>query len=79
MVTDIPPFRALLTEAGAVGALFPPGDAAALAAALGARARDDARSRRAAVRAHFDRQLSWPAVGARALAAYRSAVSVRRA
>jgi hypothetical protein len=33
---------------------------------------------RAAVRAHFERELSWPAVATRALAAYRAAVERRR-
>src|SRR5690606_31821944 len=39
VVTDIPAFRAL-THAGAVGRLFPPGDAAALARALISAAQD---------------------------------------
>jgi len=75
-VTDIPPFRAL--TGGRIGALFPPGDAGALAHALIGLAQDDGGARRAAVRAHFERELSWPAVGARALAAYRAAVDHRR-
>ena len=70
VVTDIPSFRAL-TGAGAVGALWPCGDARALAAALqavAARAGDEAR---AAVRAHFERELSFDALGAKLARMYQ--------
>jgi glycosyltransferase involved in cell wall biosynthesis len=87
-VTDIPAFRAL-TGDGRLGVpdlvprlLWRPGDAAACADALrlagrlvlGPR-RDELR---AAVRSHFERELSWPAVGARALHAYRAALDARQ-
>jgi glycosyltransferase involved in cell wall biosynthesis len=77
VVTDIPPFRAITAD-GRVGALFPPGDPRALARALQATSQGDRRERRSAVRAHFERELSWEAVGSRALAAYRAAASDRR-
>lgn len=91
VVTDIASFRAL-TAGGTLGAplIFPPllwraGHPHALRAALlraarltaGATAQRDAL--RAAVRAHFERELSWPAVAARALDAYRAALGSRRA
>ena len=78
VVTDIPPFRAL-TAAGRLGGLFPPGDAGACARAIVQAAAGDRRARRSLVRAHFDSELSWAAVGNRALAGYRSAVAGRRA
>lgn len=75
VVTDIPAFRAL-TDGGRVGALFPVGDAVALAQALmrlGAGPSD-----RAAVRAHFEATLSWPVLALRALAIYDQAVASAR-
>jgi glycosyltransferase involved in cell wall biosynthesis len=90
VVSDIPPFRAL-TAGGRLGAprVFPPllwraGDARALrealvrAARLTSGAAAEREAVRAAVRAHFERELSWPAVATRALAAYRAAVERRR-
>ena len=76
VVTDIPAFRAI--TGGRVGALFPPGDAAELGRALRALADGDRSLRRQAAREHFERELSWPVVGARALAAYRAAAEGRR-
>jgi glycosyltransferase involved in cell wall biosynthesis len=79
VVTDIPSFVAL-TGAGRVGALFPPGDVDALARSLerlGNAA--DLSARRAGVRAHFDRELSWSAVAQKALASYAAAAAARRA
>lgn len=81
VVSDIPAFRAL-TDAGRLGALFPPGDAGAFAgalAALAAPAPADAAARRERVRAYFDRELSWRALGAKALAIYRGLLSQRLA
>src|SRR5262249_31258042 len=78
VVTDIPPFRAL-TDGGRVGALFRPGDPGALAAGIARVSAGDRPGRRASVRAHFDRALSWAAIGAQALEAYRSAAGGRRA
>jgi glycosyltransferase involved in cell wall biosynthesis len=77
VVTDIPPFRAL-TDGGRLGALFPPGNADELARALREVAAGDLAARRRLVREHFDRELSWPAVGRRALEVYRGAAASRR-
>ena len=77
IVTDIPPFRAI-TDGGRVGALFSAGDPRGLARGLQVTSQGDPRERRAAVRAHFERELSWDAVGSRALAAYRAAAGDRR-
>ncbi len=75
VVTDIPSFRAL-TGAGAVGSLWPCGDSQALSKALQAvAARADANTR-SAVRGHFERELSFSALGAKLLRMYRE-VSVR--
>lgn len=69
LVTDIPSFRRI-TGDGAAGALVPVGDSAALAAALREwSARDRAALRRRA-RAHFERDLSFDALGAQLRAAY---------
>jgi glycosyltransferase involved in cell wall biosynthesis len=67
IITDIPSFRSL-TEGGAVGALWPCGDSQALCKALTS-ARFDAETR-AAVRAHFDRELSLHALGEKLAAMY---------
>jgi glycosyltransferase involved in cell wall biosynthesis len=69
VVTDIPSFRAL-TGRGAVGALWPCGDAAALAAALQKVAARSGAATRAAVRGHFERELSSAALGAKLAAMY---------
>jgi glycosyltransferase involved in cell wall biosynthesis len=75
VVTDIPSFRAL-TGAGAVGRLWPCGDSQALSEALQAvAARADANTR-SAVRGHFERELSFSALGAKLVTMYRD-VSVR--
>ena len=76
-VTDIPSFRAL-TGDGAVGRLWPPGDAHACAAALLELAARPAAPAREAVRAHFDAELSSAAIGRRFTAAY-AAIVARRA
>lgn len=67
VVADIPSFRAL-TGDGAVGRLWPPGDAARLAGALVEAASQ--RTSPARVRAHFDATLSFEAVGRRWAGAY---------
>jgi glycosyltransferase involved in cell wall biosynthesis len=77
IVTDIPSFR-MITANGSVGRLWPPGDAAAAARALVEASRSDAAGERARVLEHFDRTLSWRAVGERAVAIY-DAVSDTRA
>jgi glycosyltransferase involved in cell wall biosynthesis len=62
VVTDIPSFRAL-TGTGAVGMLWPCDDAHAFAAALLSVVARSGIQMRAAVRAHFDRELSFDALG----------------
>ena len=69
LVTDIPSFRAL-TGAGAAGSLWRCGDAASLAGALRALAARCGAQARAAVRAHFERELSFDALGAKLAAMY---------
>jgi glycosyltransferase involved in cell wall biosynthesis len=76
VVTDIPPFRAL-TDGGRLGALFSPGNAEELARALERLAGVDFTAQRHMVIAHFRRELSWSAVGRRALEIYR-ATALRR-
>jgi glycosyltransferase involved in cell wall biosynthesis len=71
VVSDIPSFRAL-TGRGALGALATPGDAADFARGLIAVARQPAAERRARSLAHFRRELSFDAVGAKLCAAYES-------
>jgi glycosyltransferase involved in cell wall biosynthesis len=69
VVTNIPPFR-IITGNGTIGALWTPGDSAALARALVDTAFRDLDAARLAVRQHFSRALSWTAVGQRAMAIY---------
>jgi hypothetical protein len=76
VVTNIPPFR-VITANGAVGALWRPGDASGLARALVDAAFRDLEAARAAVEARFTRELSWTAVGRRAMAIYAE-VGARR-
>lgn len=75
VVTDIPSFRAL-TAAGAVGALWPCGDAHRLGQALQAVSACAGVALRTAVRRHFERELSAAALGAKLAALYRT-VSAR--
>ena len=84
VVSDIPSFR-VLTDGGRIGALFPVGDAGALARALerlgsweSSPSSDAWTTRRATVRAHFERELSWSALAHRALGIYREAGARRR-
>ena len=69
VVTDIPSSRSL-TAGCAVGALWPPGDSAALALALRAAAARGPGDR-AKVRAHFESHLSGAALGRKLATAYR--------
>ena len=71
VVTDIPSFR-VMTGGGAVGALWRPGDAEGCASALIRVASADREAQRTLVLDRFRTELAWDAVGARALAAYRS-------
>ena len=77
VVTGIPTFR-LLTGGGAVGALWTPGDAAGCARALVEVARRDL-DERATLSDHFARELSWAAVGRRALEVYEEVAGRRNA
>jgi glycosyltransferase involved in cell wall biosynthesis len=74
VVTDIPTFRLL---AGGAGALWPPGDAGACARALVDVARRDLGAERTRLSAHFTRELTWTAIGRRALAIYQEVVARR--
>ena len=70
VVTDIPSFRAL-TGAGAVGSLWPCGDSQTLSRALQSLAARTGEGLRAAVRAHFERELSFAALGTKLVTMYR--------
>jgi glycosyltransferase involved in cell wall biosynthesis len=69
VVTDIPSFRSL-TDAGTVGMLWPCGDAHKLCAALMSIASRPQREIREVVRAHFDAELSFAALGRKLHAMY---------
>jgi glycosyltransferase involved in cell wall biosynthesis len=77
VVTDIPSFRTL-TAAGAVGVLWRHDDAPALCAALQSAAAQVSPATRAAVRAHFERELSFDALGAKLLAMYADVLARHR-
>lgn len=77
VVTDIPSFRAL-TGGGAVGHLWQPGNPASLCAALLAVTSRTGVHSRAAVRAHFERELSREALGRKLVAAYEDMRARRR-
>ena len=78
VVTDIPTFR-LLTANGACGALWPAGDGAACARVLAAVAGRDPAVERRRVLEHFAQEVSWAAVGRRALQIYAAVIRARRA
>jgi len=69
VVTDIASFRAL-TGRGTVGRLWPCGDSSAFATALQTVAASTGDATRAAVRAHFERELSFAALGVKLAAMY---------
>ena len=77
VVTDIPTFR--LLSGGVSGAFWRPGDAPALARALTDVASRDLDVERARLAVHFAHELSWDAVGRRALEIYEEVVARRRA
>ena len=77
VVTSIPTFR-LLTGGGSVGALWTAGDADACARALAGAGRRDLHLERERVADHFSRELSWDAVGRRAMEIYREVLGARR-
>ena len=62
IVTDIPSFRKI-TRNGSVGALSPPGDAAAMARNLVDLANGDRSELRIAARRHFEQELSYDSIG----------------
>ncbi len=77
VITDIPSYREL-TAGGAVGELWRCGDAAGLSdALLRAAARNGALARRA-VRAHFERELSYSALGGKLRAMYADVIASSR-
>jgi glycosyltransferase involved in cell wall biosynthesis len=76
VVTDIPTFR-WLTAGGSVGALWKSGDAAECARALAEVGRRDLDAERARLADHFAREISWSAVGDRALEIYEDVVNTR--
>ena len=78
VVTDIPSFR-VITAGGSFGTLWNAGHAEACARALVNAARSNTAHARALMTAHFDRALSWGAIGRDALAAYHDALASRRA
>lgn len=78
VVTDIPSFRAL-TGAGRVGALWPCGAARAMCTALLSMAARSGSQMRATVRAHFESELSFHAVGAKLVAAYDGSIQLKGA
>jgi len=69
VVSDIPSFRAFTAE-GTVGALWKCGDARSLGQALVTLARQPREPLRQATRSHFDRELSFAAVGRKLRASY---------
>ena len=74
LVTDIPSFRAL-TSGGQYGALSLPGDADGMARALIEKAASDRIRTRNEVHAHFERELSFDAIGRRLVSVYRELAS----
>jgi glycosyltransferase involved in cell wall biosynthesis len=76
VVTDIPSFRSL-TGAGAVGKLWACGDSPALCAAIRTLAARTDSQARAAVRAHFDRELSFESLGRKIAAMYEDVLERR--
>ncbi len=75
VVTDIPSFRFIV--GGSCGALWPPGDAGALHAALLRLVRQPLEPQRRAVRAAFEERLGFEAIGRQAMAAYSELVVAR--
>lgn len=71
VASDIPAHR-VLTGDGAVGRLFPVGDAEACAREIVAAASRLAEKDRLAARRHFEERLGWPAVAEQAVGAYRA-------
>jgi glycosyltransferase involved in cell wall biosynthesis len=72
-VSDIPSFRALTCE-GSIGRLWPCGDAGSLRAAIVQLAARSGEGLRQAVRAHFDRELSFDALGRKLAGMYEDVI-----
>jgi glycosyltransferase involved in cell wall biosynthesis len=77
VITAIPSFRALTGE-GRVGALWSCDEPGQLCEALLSSAGDSIRVRRSEVRTHFDRELSFDALGRQLLAAYQDLTARHR-
>jgi glycosyltransferase involved in cell wall biosynthesis len=69
VITDIPSFR-VLTDCGAVGALWPIGDAGALAAQMVERYGQISRDTPLRVRVFFEQRFSYDAIGRRMVELY---------
>ena len=76
IVTDIPSFRAITAD-GVLGTLWPVGDSTAFADALIRCTERRPTALRADNLNHFERELSWPVIGRRALAAYADVLTQR--
>jgi len=76
IVTDIPSFR-MMTECGRFGALFPVGDANAMAQRILERPLGTIEERSTTIRAHFERALSFDAMARQLLPVYREMLSER--
>jgi glycosyltransferase involved in cell wall biosynthesis len=74
VVTDIPSFRSLTAD-GSVGSLWPRGDAQKLCESLLAAAGRPQAESRAAARSHFEKELSFAAVGRKLAHAYEDLLS----
>jgi len=77
VVTDIASFR-VLTNNGSIGRLWPPGDVDGCASALLDLSADDLAAARERTRLYFERELTWAAIGQRALRVYEAIVASRR-
>jgi len=78
VVTDIPSFRAI-TGDGSYGALWTPGNSAAFAAAVMTAWSQHPPSHRSRIADYFERNLSWRAIGQRAVGIYEEVLAARRA
>jgi glycosyltransferase involved in cell wall biosynthesis len=76
VVTSIPSFRAITAD-GSVGALWASGDGAGCAEALARAAQVGLDAERSAATAHFEEQLSWTAIGRRAVDIYKEVGTAR--
>jgi glycosyltransferase involved in cell wall biosynthesis len=77
VVTDIPSFRSL-TAAGSVGKLWPCDDPRALCQALQSIAHRADAEMRATVRAHFEQELSFGALGVKLMTMYENVLAHKR-